>query len=169
MKQTFPGRLAKHLHHIVRNRPMRLIMLNGKPYLERYYIGVVCGRTIWLHHFLTSDGDRNVHDHPWSALSVILTGGYWEETPGTGNGLPEVNYQDFRAPALNYIPGTKKHRIVSVATHTWTMMIVSPKHGRGWFFYGPDGSKERGGTGGKDWHVTAPKRDNVYSAMGLRP
>jgi hypothetical protein len=34
-----------------------------------------------LHHILRSDDDRDLHDHPWSFLSIVLKGGYWEHTP----------------------------------------------------------------------------------------
>jgi hypothetical protein len=36
---------------------------------------------IYLHHFLKSDYDRALHDHPWASLSIILKGEYTEHTP----------------------------------------------------------------------------------------
>lgn len=33
---------------------------------------------IYLHKFMRSDEDRALHDHPWSFLSIILRGGYFE-------------------------------------------------------------------------------------------
>lgn len=36
---------------------------------------------IYLHHILRSDGDRELHDHPFSFISLILWGGYLEERP----------------------------------------------------------------------------------------
>lgn len=71
--------IATILRNLVRSRPMRLIEINGEPYLERYYMGTVQGRQIWLHRFVRDDAERHVHDHPWTALSIILTGGYTEQ------------------------------------------------------------------------------------------
>jgi hypothetical protein len=34
-----------------------------------------------VHEILRSDEGRDFHDHPWSYLTVILRGGYWELTP----------------------------------------------------------------------------------------
>jgi hypothetical protein len=52
---------------------------DGQPYLIRWAINTpLLG--IKLHHILRSDEDRDLHDHPWSFLSVILWGGYWEHT-----------------------------------------------------------------------------------------
>lgn len=31
-----------------------------------------------IHHIVRSDGDRELHDHPFSFVSFILKGGYWE-------------------------------------------------------------------------------------------
>lgn len=36
---------------------------------------------IYLHKFYRGDEDPHPHDHPWRFTSLILTGGYWEETP----------------------------------------------------------------------------------------
>lgn len=37
----------------------------------------------YLHRFHRSDADE-MHNHPWPFVSVILAGGYWEQTPGPG-------------------------------------------------------------------------------------
>jgi hypothetical protein len=34
-----------------------------------------------LHHILRSDADLELHDHPFSFLSIVLAGGYTEFTP----------------------------------------------------------------------------------------
>lgn len=158
--------IATFLFRITAKRPMRLIEVNGEPYLERYYIGALFGRQVWLHHFVRNDAERHVHDHPWSALSVVLAGGYDEETPGKDWRSYPVTYRH-RAPALNWISASKRHRIVAVLPGTWSLMIVGPRTGRGWFFYGADGSTTRGPSGGDDWHKTAKTRGHVYAARKL--
>jgi hypothetical protein len=59
----------------------------GEPYLARYYIfrrRMLPFRApswlpgVYLHHFLVDD-DKELHNHPWSAVSLILSGGYLEE------------------------------------------------------------------------------------------
>lgn len=58
---------------------------NGEPYLVRYFVwhdnkGPVKKSHIYLHHIVASDPDREHHDHPWDFYSLMLWGGYWEET-----------------------------------------------------------------------------------------
>lgn len=33
-----------------------------------------------IHNILRSDTDRELHDHPFTFLSIVLWGGYWEHT-----------------------------------------------------------------------------------------
>lgn len=70
--------------------------VDGPVYLKRYFLvrnddesrssGLTLvrrgnGPQLYLHHILRSDGDRELHDHPWGFVSIILGGGYREETP----------------------------------------------------------------------------------------
>lgn len=53
---------------------------DGTPYLRRYFIGKVLGRTFYLHEFVDSDPRDDMHDHPWAvAGSIVLAGTYREE------------------------------------------------------------------------------------------
>ncbi len=56
---------------------------NGEVYLNRWHL-IPKNRwfNIYLHHFLRSDDDRALHDHPWWNASILLTGEYTEITPG---------------------------------------------------------------------------------------
>lgn len=38
-----------------------------------------CPISVRIHHILQPDGDRDLHDHPWNARTIILKGGYLEE------------------------------------------------------------------------------------------
>ena len=64
----------------------RIVMdrVNNEPYLERYYVFLKDRKSfpfnIFIHKFLKSDPD-DLHDHPWSYFTFILSGGYWETTP----------------------------------------------------------------------------------------
>ena len=57
--------------------------INGTDYLQRYYMFLKNRDTfpfnIFIHKFLNSDDD-DMHNHPWSYFTIILKGGYWEET-----------------------------------------------------------------------------------------
>jgi hypothetical protein len=54
------------------------------PYLVRYYVFLKDRKSfpfnITLHKVLLSD-EPTLHDHPWSYATLILKGGYWENTP----------------------------------------------------------------------------------------
>lgn len=56
---------------------------DGTVYMIRYFIWKPKDPTntksrIYLHHFIRSDHDRALHDHPWNFESLILWGGYYE-------------------------------------------------------------------------------------------
>lgn len=44
-----------------------------------------CPISIRVHHILRPDEDRDLHDHPWNARTVILAGWYDEEREGGVN------------------------------------------------------------------------------------
>lgn len=128
---TFPGRT-------------KLIEVEGKPYLLRFYIkhnGLLPG--IYLHHFYQSDPDRDLHNHPWLwAFSIILTGGYYEErvvAPIIWS-MPELNQFEpstfeRKAPGFNFIGRGVFHRVVlkDLKQGAWTI-FVSGREVRDWGF-----------------------------------
>lgn len=50
-------------------------------YMRRWRIGPKWGPGIRLHQIVRGDGDREMHDHPFAFLSLILWGGYFEHRP----------------------------------------------------------------------------------------
>lgn len=60
---------------------------DGVPYMVRRAINTRFGG-VKLHHILRSDDDRDLHDHPWSFLSIVLKGGYFEHRPAICNAHP---------------------------------------------------------------------------------
>jgi len=56
----------------------------GKDYLHRYYLFLKDRKwfpfNFALHKIVRSD-DPIFHDHPWSYITIILSGGYYEYTP----------------------------------------------------------------------------------------
>ena len=100
--------------------PCRKISRDGTPYLERYYILPF----IYLHRFISSDGDKDIHDHPWLfAFSFVLSGAYSEEVLTGCYGIQYRTHKWF-----NFIKGKKFHRIFFTEPNTWTLFIVGPRY-----------------------------------------
>lgn len=49
-------------------------------YLRRFFLFKSRWGNIYLHHILRSDDDPDPHDHPWDFTSLILRGGYVDES-----------------------------------------------------------------------------------------
>lgn len=115
---------------------VRVIEVSGRPYLERYWVGRVLGVTVYLHRFLTSDGERHLHDHPWPwSVGIPLTGGYDEERlhgmdPHRGMLLGMERRRPWRWTRLGALDF---HRIATVRPRTWTLFIHGPRTKR-WGF-----------------------------------
>src|SRR5258708_303359 len=66
-------------------KPDVLIGKQDDTYMERWWV-IPRNRffNIYLHHFLRSDDDRALHDHPWLNASILLQGKYTEHTISAG-------------------------------------------------------------------------------------
>lgn len=72
--------LNRFVNKVIKREPDRRIFIKDKLYLERWFI--IPRNTyfnIYIHVFHTSDGDRELHDHPWNNMSIIIENGYIEE------------------------------------------------------------------------------------------
>jgi hypothetical protein len=114
------------------------------PYLIRWAITTPFFG-IKLHHILRSDEDRDLHDHPWSFLSLILRGGYWEhqaidpaEDPRHDlrymNRSP-LTYRVWYGPgSILWRPAPSPHRLeLPAGRSAWSLVITGPKQ-REWGF-----------------------------------
>ena len=147
---------------------------DGKPYLERWYL---CGEPgglkyfpegqtemrwwqralAWLpctyvHRFVASDDDEELHNHPWEATSLILAGGYVEERrlhvepfrSREGNVVPLVQrktiLQEFTPWKLNYIFADTFHKVTLIEDDAWTIIVCGKKVGS-WGFWNPKTSE----------------------------
>jgi len=123
----------------VANMPRKTIEVGGKPYLTRY---LVCehpdGSQEWIHQFLSADGDRHLHSHPWNAQSSILVGGYIEAYLDDG----DVKTRDLKPGDTNIITPSHIHRIVCVSPYCWTHMLVGTSRLPQWFFIDEAGNRE---------------------------
>lgn len=108
---------------------VRTIEIDGAPYLRRYLVARVAGCEVYLHEFLTADGERHLHDHPWAwSASLVLAGGYVEEVLRQVDGYagPLTTYRTHRAPAVNLV-GRGFHRIAKLDGCTWSLFAVGPR------------------------------------------
>ena len=118
------------LYRLTANRPARLIKLNNKPYLERYFVARLFGVTLYLHRFVSSDRERHLHNHPWTwSRSLVLSGGYDEEvvldlTTASASGCVTASR---RVKWFNRVDGSHFHRIANAAPHTWTLFMHSAR------------------------------------------
>jgi hypothetical protein len=113
--------------------------LIGKPddvYMQRWWV-IPRNRffNIYLHHFLRSDDDRALHDHPWWNVSILLQGRYTEHTIAPGG----VNHRaEYAAGDVKFRRATYAHRIELTAGPCWSLFITGPTI-REWGFHCPAG------------------------------
>jgi hypothetical protein len=86
---------------------------------------------VYLHHFLRSDDDRALHDHPWVNLSILLAGSYTEHTIAAGG----VNVRtERRAGDMKLRSPLAAHRVELTDGACWTLFITGPRI-RDWGFH----------------------------------
>jgi hypothetical protein len=115
-------------------------------------IGIVFhGRKLMIHHFLPHQ-ETEFHDHPWSFRTLVLLGGYWDESPCPNpdcdrgmetyvsmGPMPDVSEREcslchgsgiivdiLRRGDRRFRPALHAHR-TSCTCHTWTLVFTSRK------------------------------------------
>jgi hypothetical protein len=114
--------------------------------LIRYRLIATRWGGLYVHHFLRSDQDRDLHDHPWHFTSLILWAGYYEEVPYAACITPWIAGDRHKTMLVRRRPGTivrhladDAHRVLLAnGRPAWTLLWVSPKV-REWGFYTKDG------------------------------
>lgn len=81
MKDAFDGIVPDSSRRWWPRRRVIRACNGGDVLLVRYFLLHTTPLSIFLHHLRQSDEDRALHDHPWSFITVLLSGGYWEHTP----------------------------------------------------------------------------------------
>lgn len=124
---------------------------DGRPFLDRW--GLVHDRIggFYLHHIAAPDPGMDLHDHPWSFVSIILRGGYTEQFSTVASAVRCARLAELLAdPAahgpvrdrlrwsVRRYPLTVAHRITSASPGTWTLVLRGPTR-RVWSFYPPTG------------------------------
>lgn len=124
--KKFKEHFLKFLFWFTGFLPCKLIKVNDQPYLERYLLFNFLGFTCFIHRFVSSDPEEHLHDHPWPAASVVLSGGYVEKVFLHFCAFEGVKVKKRRVNRFNFIPAVKFHQIEFVEQGTWTLFF----HGR---------------------------------------
>ena len=121
-------------------RRFDILDADGGLYLRRWRIVQTPWFAIYLHKIARSDKDRDLHDHPWSFVSLILRGGYDEVLDGAASWFP-TTANAWAKPvrrrwlSLSFRRATDAHRILRLhRTPTWTLVLTGPRR-RDWGFY----------------------------------
>lgn len=85
------------------------------------------GRKVFVHLFHRGDAEPYFHNHPWGFWSLVLAGGYWEDTPGG---------RRWHGPgSLLRRPPDWRHRVeVPAGRRCWTLVWTGPKV-QSWGFF----------------------------------
>ena len=106
-----------------------LIGLDGDLYLWRLSLITTPWFSVKLHRIFRPDRQRDLHDHPWTFLSIILFGSYTEDTPG---GVKRRRW-------WNWKRAEDSHSIKTVSrSPVWTLVFCGPRR-RVWGFHTPKG------------------------------
>ena len=119
-----------------RREPDVLIGKADDTYMQRWWV-IPRNRifNVYLHHFLRSDDDRALHDHPWLNASILLQGRYTEHTIAAGG----VNHRAvYAAGAVKFRGPRYAHRIELTDGPCWSLFITGPNI-RTWGFHCPAG------------------------------
>lgn len=103
---------------------------NEAAYLDRYTIIRSRPFAVYLHHFVDRDQDTEMHDHPWHAVSWVMTGWYMERYLQA-----DLKTCERKVRFFNRIQPNRFHMITEAKPGTWTLFIRFKKTKR-WGFIG---------------------------------
>lgn len=108
-------------------------------YMDRWwFMPEIFGERARVHRVRRSDHERDLHDHPWHFVSVILEGGYSEEIeiiPGTGI----TDTRRYRPGDVLFRHAEHRHRLELHEGDCWSLVFTSPNV-REWGFWKADGA-----------------------------
>lgn len=122
--------------YAARRKPDFLVGYPGNTYMERWHV-IPRNKffNIYLHHFLCSDENEALHDHPSWNISYLLENEYKEWTIAAGG----VHHSVIRkAGQFKFRRATFAHRIELHNGECWSLFINGPKL-RIWGFHCPKG------------------------------
>lgn len=121
---------------------------DGQVYLERWGISHPRVGGVLLHCMTAPDPGLDLHDHPWSFVTIPVVGSYSEERAQTREAVEladhavggDVQWVRRWRPRLMRLD--ECHRIIALHRETvWTLVINGPRR-RTWGFYVPSGWKD---------------------------
>lgn len=95
------------------------------PYVKRWVLNFGLF-SIRLHHWISSDDQRNFHDHAWWYVTFILRGGYLDRSPGSANYIEPGQFAFRRA--------THQHTVYVPPEGCWSILLTGPEK-REWGFW----------------------------------
>lgn len=119
----------------------RLIGTAGDVYLDRVYLIQTPWFGVMFHRIHRPDNQRDLHNHPWAFLSIVLRGWYNEEVP-CECGLISGNHTKQRTVRwINFKGLSGRHRIAYCSRKPiWTLVFTGPKC-QTWGFFVDDGTR----------------------------
>jgi len=138
-----------------------LVVVRRETYLWRLNVIETPLFSVKIHKICSPDGDKEMHDHPWSFISIVLLGAYYEERPARDAGgsrkkpsmvgchysldrvgVPMIQVRLIRW--LNFGRAEQLHRISSLLPRSpgrpvWTLVLCGPRR-REWGFVGSNGA-----------------------------
>jgi len=135
------------LCHQIRRTAYRTPYHHLKGYMNRYFVTAADrdaydqgGPVRRLHEILRSDNDRHLHDHPFDYTTLILEGGYFEETPVDPRDPAGLRQTEWHAPgSVITRRATDAHRLVIPEGKTCTTLFMTGPRWREWGFHTEDG------------------------------
>lgn len=152
-----------------------------RPLMTRWRILSTPWFHVKLHKFHRSDEDRELHDHPWAFVSLILWGGYTEVRPpievrrmlldeqhgiehGWRASIDDVERIRYGPGSVLIRPARWTHRIELTKNASYSLVIVFPKV-REWGFHCIGGWTDwrifHGAAGCSDNFPTYNRRDTM--------
>jgi hypothetical protein len=122
---------------------------------------------VYLHKFEASDGDEEVHNHPWSGKSLILAGGYvefraYKHAAVVGDGDAWGLRARFVGPwEVNDIREDTFHRVTLAGKDCWSIIVVGART-QSWGFLNPKTGEFL------PWREHAARRAKRYGHSSIR-
>lgn len=113
---------------------------DGRRFLDRWGLCHDHIGGFYLHHIAGPDPGMDLHDHPWSFISIVLRGGYWDWRAPVADACRgrQVHHHQSRRWSIHRMPLDVAHRIHAAQPNTWTLVLRGPTR-RVWGFYPPSG------------------------------
>ena len=98
----------------------------GKLHFQRWRLLQTPWFAVYIHRIFKHDEDKHCHDHPWSFVSVILSGGYAVGVPNT------LGRRVYFAPDASYNKSTSFHKLARLYRVPTTTLVFTGPRNREW-------------------------------------